>query len=82
MKSLRQRAVTYAQRYPGNSATQIAHALKAKPSSVSSILYAAVQRGELSRSETTHNGFHWHARGGGGPAGGHTYGPPKKGGRS
>lgn len=75
--TIKQRAITYARRYPGQSATQIAHALRAKPTTVSAILYRAVQAGELARSVTrTPDGHgHWHVRDGGGPAGGHTYGP-------
>lgn len=65
-KSIKSRAITYARRYPGQSATQIAHAVGAHPATVSHELYQAVKRGMLVRTD------------GGGPAGGHTYGPVLK----
>jgi DNA-binding MarR family transcriptional regulator len=77
VKTIKQRTITYARRYPGQSATQIAHAIRAKASTVSSVLHKACARGELVRSdvESTDGRCHWHSRGGGGPAGGHVYGP-------
>jgi hypothetical protein len=73
--TLKSRAITYARRYPGQSATQIAHALKAKPCSVSGILHRACAAGDLVRTEAKSDLCHWNVRGGGGPAGGHRYGP-------
>lgn len=67
MKTLKQRTITYARAYPWQSATQIANALKAKPSYVSSILAKAVKVGRLSRIVPGD----WP-----GPRGGHLYGPP------
>jgi DNA-directed RNA polymerase specialized sigma24 family protein len=49
-KTIKQRAITYARRYPGQSATQIAHALRAKPATVSSVLHKACESGALARS--------------------------------
>ena len=74
--TIKKRALAYARRYPGQSATQIANALRAKPGTVSSILYLAVREGALTRTPKAWIGFtHWHAKGGGGPAGGYVYGP-------
>lgn len=77
-KPIKKRAITYARRYPGQSATQIANALKANPSTVSSVLYAACKAGELVRSERVALPGGWWGKGGGGPAGGHVYGPVPK----
>lgn len=78
--TIKSRAIAYARRYPGQSATQIANALRANPSTVSAVLYRAVKAGELVRTETrVPDGHgHWNVRDGGGPGGGHTYGPVRK----
>lgn len=75
--TIKARAIRYARRYPGQSATQIAHAIGARPSTVSAELYHAVKRGELVRTEAAWSGRgnFWNVAGGGGPGGGHTYGP-------
>jgi hypothetical protein len=44
------RAVRYARRYPGKTATEIAHAIKADPASVSSALNKAARAGLLTRT--------------------------------
>jgi hypothetical protein len=75
LRNIGKRAVTYARRYPGQSATQIAHALRAKPTTVSAALYRAVQAGELMRSNPVVGADHWAPKQGGGPRGGHVYGP-------
>lgn len=74
--TIAQRAIRYARAYPGHSATQIAHALKANPCTVSAALYRAWRDGKVSRSEVTLTGpgTHWNPSGGGGPRGGHVYG--------
>jgi hypothetical protein len=79
--TLTKRTITYAKRYPGQSATQIANALRAKASSVSSILHKAVARGQLERStaDWSGKGNFWNVAGGGGPAGGHIYYAPGRG---
>ena len=43
------RAISYARRHPGHTATEIAHALKARPATVSGVLFKAVRRKKLSR---------------------------------
>lgn len=77
MRPLSKRAVTYARRWPGQTATQIAHALRARPSTISSALHKAVAAGELVRTtaEWGGKGNYWNVMGGGGPGGGHRYGP-------
>jgi hypothetical protein len=49
MRTLAQRAATYARRHPGLTATTIANALHAKPASVSSALHKEWRRGRLAR---------------------------------
>ena len=57
------RVLRYARRYPGQSATQIANALRARPSTVSGMLQKAWRRCELDRLDFS------------GPRGGNGYGP-------
>jgi hypothetical protein len=75
MTTLTKRAITYAKKYPGRSATEIANALHARPSSVSSILYRACRAGLLTRREGEASAGPWHRKDGGGPSGGASYYP-------
>ena len=76
MMTLTKRAISYARKYPGRTATEIANALRAKPSSVSSILYRASKTGLLERKEgEPSREVPWQREGGGGPLGGATYYP-------
>jgi hypothetical protein len=75
MTTLTKRAITYTKKYPGRSATEIANALHARPSSVSSILYRACRAGLLTRREGEASAGPWHRQNGGGPSGGATYYP-------
>jgi len=61
--TLREALLKYVYEYPGQSATQIAHALDIKPSTASAYLYEASQFGKLVRKQD------------GGPRGGMTYYP-------
>ena len=50
MATIHQKAVRYARRYPGKTATDIANAIKENPATVSKSLYRAWRKKELSRN--------------------------------
>ena len=52
--TIHQRAIRYAERYPGKTATEIANALRESPATVSKALYRAWLRNQLIRWGNIH----------------------------